>query len=440
MLGLISRTWWLFGLVLAALAFFLAAYFWFYRGSYTAPPSVSIPFERFGPPSSAFSSFSEEPPVRQGTMLVDTVHSNDFSLDEVGVLLARVADRGYDVESAGDTFPWGGFRSLPEGQRLFLLDEKLRGADSYVVILPQDPFTEEEADLVERFIQKGGKLLLVADPTRSHQINSLAERFGLSFRPDYLYNTLEFDLNFQDVFIRDFLPDEITRGLGRIVLYTAGSIASRGSGLAYTDGNTRSSMAESIQPFYPVVKQADGRVVAISDLTFMIPPQNSIVDNDTLVSNLADYLTDSRRRFDLADFPHFFKGEVDIILGRSSLFDMGTQLKDTLSSFQISSQVQGGEDLTRDTVFLGLYDDASRVTQYLEAAGIQVGGELRTPFTPDLSAGEAALILLHRGQNRSVLILLGDSERAVSGLVQRLEFNDLRDGLVGDLLGVYRGF
>ena len=441
MSALLSRTWWLLGVLLVSAAFFLVAYFWFYRdGGYSPPPTTEIPFEQFAPPSSSFSTFSEVPPLRRGTMLVDGIHSNDFVKGEISTLLSRVADRGYDVEIIGEPSFSGGFRSIPEGQRVFLLDQKLREADSYVIILPEDPFTEEETDLVERFVQKGGKLLLVADPTRDHQINSLAERFGISFRPDYLFNTKEYDINFQNVFIRHFQRDEITEGLGQIVLYTAGSIASKGPGLAYADGNTRSSMSETVQTLYPLVKEADGRVLALADLTFMIPPRNSIVDNDRLVSNLADYLTESQREFELADFPHFFRNEVDILLSRSSLFDLGTQLKATLSSFQVDSEMRREEDLTRDAVFLGLYDDSSQVAQYLDVAGIQVDGALRTPFTPDIPAGEAALILLHRTQDRHVLVLLGSSEQALFGLLQRLQFDDFKDGLVGDMLGVYRSF
>ena len=441
MSALLSKTWWLLGILLAAAAFFLAAYFWFYRdGGYSRPATAPIAFERIAAPSSTFSTFSEVPPLRRGTMLVDGIHGNDFSKGEISILLSRVAERGYDVEVMGETSFSGRFRFMPEGQRVFLLDQKLREADSYVIILPEDPFTEEESDLVERFVQKGGKLLLVADPTRDHQINSLAERFGVSFRPDYLFNTKEYDINFQNVFIRNFQPDEVTQGLGQIAMYTAGSIASKGPGLAYADGNTRSSMSESVQPLYLIVKESEGRVLALADLTFMIPPQNSIVDNDKLVSNVADFLTDGERDFELADFPHFLKDDVDILLGRSSLFDLGTQMRGFLSTFQIDAEMKGVEDLTRDAVFVGLYDDSSQVAAYLEVAGIQVDGVLRTPFTPDITAREAAMMLLHRGQDRDVLILLGASEQALFGLIQRLRFDDFRDGLVGDTLAVYRSF
>ena len=57
-----------------------------------------------------------------------------------------------------------------------MLDEKLRQADSLAIIVPSEAYIMQEADIVERFVDKGGKLLLIADPTRPHNLNSLAER------------------------------------------------------------------------------------------------------------------------------------------------------------------------------------------------------------------------------------------------------------------------
>ena len=262
MWDLLSRTWRLLLVPLFALGFFLGAYFFFYRGGYDPPPTIAIPFEDIVAPSSSFSTFTEVAPIQSGLLLFDGTHRNGFFKEEITALLARVADRGYAIEFTGETDVIGRFLLLHPQERLFLLEEKLRGADSFAVIIPGDSYFKEEVDIVERFVSKGGKLLLIADPTRSHDINSLAKRFGIAFRPDYLYNTTEYDINFQDIFVRSFLPDEITGGLSQIVLYTAGSIDSSGTGLAATDGNTRSSLTELTESFYPMVKGSDGHVVA----------------------------------------------------------------------------------------------------------------------------------------------------------------------------------
>ena len=437
MLAILSKTWWLLALPLAAVGVFLGAYFSFYTGGYDPPSTVEIPYEQISLPASSFSTFSETPPLREGLMVVDATHGNDFLKDELSALVSRVEDRGYEVEFLGVAGQFGGFRNLRLGERLPLLQEKLRQADSLAVILPSDPYVGAEADLIRRFVEKGGKLLLVGDPTRVHRINSLAEGFGISFQADYLYNSREYDLNFQNIFIRDFRPHPLTAGLAQIVLYTAGSIRSDTPGLAYTDGNTRSSMVERVEPFYPIVEQADGRVLAISDLTFMIPPQNAILDNDRLLSNVADYLTDSQRTFELADFPHFFRQQVDILLGPSDLFDLGIELKSALSGFRIESDMVGLENLTRDTVFLGTYENAADVAQYLDIAGVQVGDSLRTPFGQDISAEGTAIILLDITQDRRVLVVLGESSGALVNAVLKLESGEFRAGLVSEFLGVY---
>ena len=436
MLALLSKTWRLLLIPLFALAFFSGAYFFFYRGGYQAPPTVKIPFEEITAPSSSLGPFAEVPPIRSGVLLLDLVHSNNFEEAELGSLMSRLEDRGYTIDLLGER-DHKDFPPPDVTQRLALLDEKLRGADSFAVILPDDPYATQEVDIVERFVKKGGRLLLIADPTRDHDINSLANRFGIAFQSDYLYNTVEYDINFQDIFIRDFRPDEITRDLSQIALYTAGSIKSFGGGLASTDANTRSSMVERAESFFPLVKGRDGNVVAISDLTFMIPPQNSILDNDKLVSNLADFLTGGDRRFELADFPHFFDADIDILLGRASLLGVATELKSLLSTFQLRSDIRGVEDLRSEAIYLGLFEDSPNVVQYLDVAGIQVDGTLRTPFTPDIATDGTAIILLHRTRERHVLVILGHSEATLLDTIDRLSSGTFRSGLVDDLLGVY---
>ena len=425
-------------LPLFALVYFLGAYFFFYRGGYDAPPAVDISFEGLVSPTSSHATFTEVPELHPGMLLVDGGHRNNFTKGEVSSLLARVAARGHDIEFIGEESSFGSFQRLDPRERFNLMEEKLRKATSLAVILPDEALQMEEVDLVERFVEKGGRLLMISDPTRDNQLNSLAERFGITFQPDYLYNTLEYDLNFQNIFISDFRPDEVTQGLRQIVLYAAGSVRSSNPGLAYTDSNTRSSIVERIEPFYPIAKGREGRVLAIADLTFMVPPQNSILDNDKLISNIADYLTTSERGFDLADFPYFFREDVDILLGRSSLFDLGTEVKALLSVFQIASEITGIEDITKDTLFLGIYEDASEVAQYLEIAGIRVDSSLRTPFSPAIDRQGTAFILLHAAPERHVLAVLGDSQSAVAEMVERLGLGDFRSGLVSDLVGVYR--
>ena len=430
--------------VSAAIAFGIAFLF-FYRGSYDSPPQVDLPVDELIAPQLAPGSFvdSPVPQVKRGLLLVDLMHSNAFAKNEIITLSARVAGRGYEVEFAelaGVEDVYGG-GSRGNGS-LDSLEEKLRRADSFLVILPQVPYSEGEAALVESFVRKGGKLLLVSDPTRPNQINTLASRFGLEFRPDYLYNQEEYDLNFQNIIVREFQPEQLTLGLEAITLYAAGSIRSSGPGLAFAGAGTRSSVLESADRLYPIAEGNSRNVLAIADFTFVVPPQSSLLDNDRLISNVADYLTSSQRVYDLADFPHFYQSDgadgVDILLGETSLWDIGTTMRNGLSTYRVSSRIQAVEDLSRDTLFLGLYEDAISVSQYLQAAGVRIDDTLSTPFADALDPEGTSVTVLDRNQDRHVLIVLAHSPETLARAVNNLLTGEFRGDLVTDFVGVSR--
>ena len=144
------------------------------------------------------------------------------------------------------------------------------------------------------------------------------------------------------------------------------------------------------------------------------------------------------RLFALADYPHFFADEIDILLGTPQLFDVGTQVKSLLVKAAVTGQLRNVDDLTKDSVFIGLYEDPSGAAQYLAVGGIQIGDQLRTPATPDVSLEGTAVLLLHREPTRSVLVILGDSREVLEEMVERLDSGDFRTGLVSDFLGVYQ--
>lgn len=420
-----------------ALVFFLAALLYFNRGGYRPAPPPDIPFERFtrttlvdGP-----REFVDVPRMQtgRGTLLVDAAHRNAFDRAEIVTLLSRVANRGYDVEFAG------AFSLIEDDDRIPLLEERLRHADSFLIILPREPYLGEDIALLERFVARGGRLLLIADPTRPHEINTVGEPFGLEFQPDYLFNQAEYDLNFQHIVVRDFQPDELTSGLNEIVLYTAGSIKSSAGGLAFADTRTQSTVTGTDGPSSVMARGEDRNVLAIFDLTFMIPPHDSSLDNNQLVSNIADYLTDSDRAFELGDFPSFFKGDVDILLGQPALFDAGTRLKSALSEMGVPSQLSEREDIAADTVFLGLYADSPAVLPYLESHRVMVGEEsLSIPSASEIPVEDTAVIALSQVQDRQVLLVLAESPDGLNQAIDRLTSGDFREGLVNDFTGVYK--
>ena len=423
-------------LVVFAGAVFGIGYAIFAQDSYVAPPPVNtaLPDTRPRPLPQSDTWRPQVPSESRGVLLVDAIHRNSFLEAEISTLLSAVVSRGYEVEFLGN------YLSAEETKRLPLMEEKLRRADAFLVVVPRTAFSEAENRQVERFVRRGGRLLLIADPTRIHLTNSVAERFGVRFQPDYLYNQADSDLNFQNIFVREFQPEEVTAGVNAIALYTAGSIQSSGPGLAFTDLNTRSSLTADVGGLSPIAFGNTRNVLAIADLTFLIPPHNSVLDNGQLMSNIADYLTTGDREYDLDDFPHFYGGAgadgVDIVLARPDLLAAGTAMKNGLDGFGVNSSIRSAEDPSRDTVFLGLHEDSSQVGGYLQAAGIRVDDTLGGPFVTDLGLENLAVTVLDANPNRHVLIVLADTQENLDKAVAQLLGGQFRQDLVSELTAV----
>lgn len=417
---------------------FIGGGVWYYgTGGYDPPTTPELNLEQITLPSYIVGGLPQVLDQRQGVLVLDIAHDNLFLEEELSSLLSRVADLGYAIDLLGEKDSVGRFSSLSVEGRTLLLEDKLRGADSFAVLLPRNPYSEEEIDIVKTFVQKGGKLLLIGDPTRRNEINSLSESFGILFENDYLYNVVEHDINYQNIFIKDFLPDELTEGLRSIALYTAGSIKSSGVPLAFGDANTFSSRIEPLQPFSPIVKSFDGQVLAISDLTFIAAPQNAVVDNERFIANIADYLTRSDRIFHLTDFPHFLDTSIHIVMGSQEMLESASALKGLLEGPQRAVELQNLENPSQDMVFLGSFEDLEPIQHYLLSEDIRIADTIQTPFTADQSRGGSSLIALHRTLGRHVLVILGDSADAVREAVGLLESGNFRRGLVSDSLAIF---
>jgi hypothetical protein len=161
-------------------------------------------------------------------MLLDTLHFNHWFAGELEPLLSKVTRLGYDLDFFGDRLAT---RILGDSQRAFELEQGLKGADSLLVIAPFFSYTAAEAAVVQRFVERGGRVVIAGDPTRFRNLNPLASVFGVNFEADFLYNPADHDANYRNVVFRDFATHPVTRGLSEVVLYTAGSITGAGQPL-----------------------------------------------------------------------------------------------------------------------------------------------------------------------------------------------------------------
>ncbi len=210
-------------------------------------------------------------------ILIDRSHGNVFVAWELNVLLTEVVSKGYT------------FRYLDSSEKL---EEMLIQAEALVVINPGEFFSEEELKSIEGFVEKGGKLMLISDPTRTYMspINSLSAEFAVVFANGYLYNLKENYGNYRNIIVTQFQRSEITRGLERVVLFTSTAIYSKGNEIALTADSTFSSATENSGQYSPIIFAYGEKVLAIGDLTFLTEPYCYIEDNYRLISNIADFL------------------------------------------------------------------------------------------------------------------------------------------------------
>jgi hypothetical protein len=416
-----------------------------------------------------------------GTVLIDLAHDNHVQMAELNVLQARLAARGLRLQPVFD------FDDL---------STQLRHAQALAIISPGWDWAPDEIQTVERFVDKGGRLLLVTDPSRygilydewgyyigvdadvAH-INDLASRFGLVFQDDYLYNTTENEGNFRNIILNDFADEQVTDGLERIVFFAAHSISSDEPALITAGGETRSSTSERSEELPVAMLAADGAVLALGDLTFMTEPNNAVSDNDRFIANIADFFGSAQRHYELADFPYFFGDAVDLVytgapLLDSNLVQAGSALQTQLAEVGRTLTISEEESDSSDTLFLGLYEQAEEVEPYLAAAEVTLiftptstldGEDTDAPADESLTSGSTStetpeeeaesphagknrivvgpvgemspattsLLMLQSEGSREVMVVLADSETGLSNALERLEANDLEGCLLHEV-------
>ncbi len=402
-------------IVVLALAILVQVLF-HYRGFYSPPPMGKLDFREIGVVKAQSKEFQDEFLVGRGTVLFDFAHENKVGLDDLNVLISRLAARGYSVEYLEDAED---------------LKEKLKYANSFVVISPGETYSQHERNLVEKFVEKKGKLLLIQDPSRKGVINTLAVEFDLFFDSGYLYNQVENDGNYQYIFLEDFQHDEITDGLDKVSFYVASPITAQGKALAFTSENTYSSIKPK-QRFTPIVLTG-GNVLAIGDMTFMMEPYNAVYDNNRLVSNIADFLTSGGRVFHVDDYPYYLGGEFFVVYSEGSLLDEGIKLKNFLGK---KASLRQSDPEFNDALILGSYD-TSGVGKYLKDAGISINNEIIVGGIGALEKEGSFLIALTSEEGRNVLLVLGDDEDGVEEAIDALD--ELEENLLTNFL-VYSSY
>ncbi len=460
---------------------------YYYRGWYRAGEIKRPDHASAEAPSVERVSFSDLDLVQgEGRVIIDRAHGNTVQDAELNLLLSRLTARGTEIVSCAE----GDF-----------LPAVLRDATALVVIAPHKPFTLAEIQAVDRFVEQGGRVLLVADPgrygweTRVNEwgeyqvalsdvtaINSLAAQFGLAFSDDYIYNTTENAGNYQYIVLTEFVDDPLTAGLEKVILYAAHSIASGEEILIAADERTTSSLSEQVGGLAVMSLGGDGRVLAVSDLTFMTEPYNSAADNNRLLSNIADFVAGAQRTFGLTEFPRFFGDEVGVVpmLDLDEPKALEVESLEQLAMLKAAFEATGRtgrlwvEQPDVDLVYIGLYGNVEfwpQVAEILSAQGISFtlqtidlaratptstprwtptptpGTQVEAPptSTPEplrdwivfdgvapVEAKEVALFFHNEQEDRQVLIVLAFSEEGLRDAVKRLVSGDFAGCLIDE--------
>ena len=321
-----------------------ATYLWFYSGpTQTASPAMpdysNIDFPK---PSLSTEMPIPRSPQKPGiTVLLDLQHQNQYSISEIDPLVRYIE-------------AFGGAIQITSEQTI--LDTSLKSADVYISITPMMRFTQQEIMQIGHFVDRGGKLVVITDPTRNSMsampmvdsgggagtsmlsgtdnANLLLEPFDIAFADDYLYNMIENEGNFRNVFINDLADHDLTGGIGQLVIYGGHSVSSGGKQLARTSGKTLSSTKEGDEVYsvMDLVESGDGSVIAIGDLSLITSEYVLSSDNQVFVKNLAKFLTGDPREKTLSDFQALFDG--DVVLQPTGKIDVTGDLISAVSNLE----------------------------------------------------------------------------------------------------------
>lgn len=362
-------------------------YFQFYKLSKperTIPTAFNAESVQLVPTPSS-TDFVDVPEVGDGLVLLDLSHDNAFTMEEIGALDGRLAQRGSELVpfTSGD------------------LQTALRSVNAFVVITPLDSFTTDEIQAVTDFVERGGKLLMMGDPTRFNvsfeetdvsfelvyerdqiPLNSLANAFDIIFNGDYLYNTLENEGNFRNIILNSdgFGETAVTDGLEQVAFYGSHSlqIGQGATAVLRGDENTWSSATDRPGGLILAASSHDNNVLALGDIHFITEPYYTVFDNGRFISQISDFLTDNQQReYVLADFPYFFTQDINLIYTGSpelgpDAFDEIIQLQDAFRQAGQTLSVASEPTNNTDTLYLGLYNQAETVADFLASADINL--------------------------------------------------------------------
>ncbi len=327
------------------------------------------------PPAAQYADESVSP--GDGVVVVDMAHQNRVEMAELNVLAGRLAARGHQLVEWTDGS----------------LEEALLEASALIVVVPLESYDEDDVAAVQEFVDSGGRLLLIGDPTRYNYVvddwgwitgidsdagylNSLSAPFGITFVDDYLYNVSDNEGNYRNIRLSDWSESALTEGLDSVVFYAAHSLGVAEEGaLILADKDTWSSATDRAGGLVVAAQTMEGQVLALGDLTFMTEPYHTVRDNNRLIASVADFLAGAERAYDLFDFPLSFGAKVAFVFTNDP--ELGPAQLQLVDEYEQIFEEHGRvlvladePDTRTDTILAGIYSQAGPITDTLSELNV----------------------------------------------------------------------
>lgn len=383
-----TKTFRLLAAVLIFIVPFVARSLWFYRGTYHRAEAVATPdyqaLEVSQPVLSTPSAMTvSQASISKANIIFDFSHGNYYNISDIDPMTSFLTNLGVSFSLSDSSL---------------MLEAQLKNATAYVVIAPTLTFARYEVQAIEKFVERGGKLLVIADPTRNIDpytayyysstsvttsvdvVNLLLANYRITFSEDYLYNVVHNEGNFRNIIFNDFTSSTVTEGLDEVVFYGTHSIRSEGEALITGDADTVSSITDKDGSLSPVVSSGDG-VLALGDLSFMTFPYNQVSDNQKLIENIVKFLLQGTTQPSLATIPYLFTHPITIYQDPGSVVD-NTMLKTyatvqrTLKNLNYSYTLSNEVDKGNDVILLALYPPSKDIQPFLEKYEIEFSNEV----------------------------------------------------------------
>jgi len=252
------------------------------------PPALYylyLPSEGFMVASEGGSVVNFDPTVPvtygQGNVIIDISHGNKISPLNFQLLAGELAKRGV-YTGYGDSW-----EEIEEG-----LDQ----AACLIVAAPTQAYSSEEFETIDKWLLEGRVLVMLYDPSLEFNdrrqlnspINSLANRYGLSFRSGYLYDMEDNYYGYRNIYVRTFRDTNLTKDIDSLLLLTSTGLLPTESNAAYTSPLVYSTSTERQGIHIPlsITETGNTTLFAAGDISFLTEPYVYLEDNYQLLLNL----------------------------------------------------------------------------------------------------------------------------------------------------------